>query len=172
MPNRRFRSRRGSSGRQRTTWNNFGLTFALGQAGVTGFFDLTPRPLNNDDEPHGTAVIKRLLLTVNAIQAQDVQDVTQNFAIGFYVANGDAVDNNQVTSPLLNTQRDWHYWTARATFREVNGGIQNLMWDADIRSSRRLRGDQRYIIVVQPDTANTSNLEVVTGIRALWAISN
>ena len=172
---RRFRSRRGGGSRQRTTWNNFGLDFALPATGVIGFFDITPVPLVASVEganEHGTAVCQRLLMSFSLTQDNVVADVHQNMALGVYVTNQAAIDGFAFRPPLLSTEADWYYWTARSTFKDATEERSLLNWDVDIRTKRRLSHGQRLVVVAASDPLNSSAQNLTWGIRALWAISN
>ena len=174
MPtSRRFRSlRRGSGTRQKTTWNQRALQFALGTVGGVVFADLTPKPLSITGEvEHGTAVLMRFIASFQMNQETLITNVPQSFAIGVYVSSIAAISATTILAPLSNEDQDWYYWTARSTFTE-DVPQAGPTWEIDIRSKRRLRSGYGLVMTVEPLAANTADLELTVGLRLLWAISN
>jgi len=172
MPTSRRSLRRRGASRRPVTWNQKALQFSLGLAGTTVFADLTPQPLAISGEiEHGTAVLQRMLLTFDAYQEGTVINVPQRFAVGMYVSTNAAISATTVLNPLGNVDQDWVYWTARSLFLETSAN-PGIHWEVDLRGKRKLRGGFGFVIVVQPDASNTSELELTVGMRLLWAISN
>ncbi len=170
---RRSRPRRGTSPRTKTTWDQAALGFQLGTAGVVVSANLTPAPLSFSEDFHGTATLMRLIMSVEATQETVVANVPQTFAMATYVGQLAAFIVPTVLAPLGNSQNDWHYWTHRSTFADnTDGSADRTTWEVDLRTKRRLRGGFGYFMVVEPAVANTALMDVIVGIRLLWAIQN
>jgi len=153
------------------TWEQTALTFNLGTAGVVLFADLTPPPLDNSEDFHGTAVLQRSIITFQSTQQDSVSNASQSYAIGMYVSTRAAILTPTVLAPLSNAGQDWLYWTGRSTYREADHN-KGESWEIDLRSKRRLRGGYGLIMVIEPLAANTSIVTITVGARLLWAISN
>jgi len=172
MPtSRHFRSRR-TGLRPKTTWSQSAFEVTLGTVGALIFSDLTPVPLSIGDEKHGTATLLRSLMSFNVRQSALVSNTSQNFAVGMYVADLQAIAASQIVAPLGsgNQNQDWAYWTARSTFREDD--VVGINWDVDLKSKRRLRAGYGLVMVFEPRVANTVSLFISIGMRQLWTITN
>ena len=147
----------------------------MGTTGVVIFKTLTPVPMMNDVGPvHGTATLKRLIMSFHAYQESFVNNVPQLFAVASYVTGFQAVADLAIALPLsaAAVERDWHYWTFQSTYKDNVDEQGHTSWEVDIRTQRRLRAGGEYVLVVEPVSSNGSDIELVVGVRALWAISN
>ena len=98
-PRRRF----GSGKRTPTTWQNSALTMTLGTAGVLTFLELTPPPLVFAEDPHGTAVLLRTILTAASRQVDAIATVTQQYAIAMYVGLRQNILTLDIIAPLTSS---------------------------------------------------------------------
>ena len=175
MPtSRRFRARRGGSARQRTTWQNNTFEFDLPLIGTILFADLTPEPLRSADPRHGTAVCKRLIMSFDLSQDAIVAGFQQLIGLGVYVLTQEGIQQASIEDPLGldGSRQDWYYWTSKATFRESEASPSNIHWEADIRTSRRLRSGYGLVMAARADTPNVVDMLLTASIRSLWAIEN
>ena len=170
---RRFQRRRGGSGRAKTTWSQYALTFNLSATGTTVFADLTPPPLLIAGETfgHGSATVKRAIMSFNLAQEAAVTNQFQQMGLGIYVETTQGVVDLSIRDALSGSENDWYYWTARGTFMDTSAtqGLHN--WEVDIRLMRRLREGYRLVVIAQANPTNSQNLEVTAGMRLLWTIT-
>ena len=113
-----------------------------------------------------------MLMTFTANQTVLAANTPQEFAVATYVSTQQAIDSLEILAPLANLDQDWHYWTARSTFREDTEPSDKTQWEVDIRSMRKLRHGYGFVLVAEPVLANTASIEMTVGARLLWSVSN
>jgi len=170
---RQIRSRvRRNPGRFRepTRWENLAFQFVHPAAATIVFADLTPEPIQTITTT-GTATIKRLLmhfkLTTLLVSPSAIR---QDIFVGVGVVTKDAVAAGALPDPLSDFEQSWYYWTGRQ-ITTVVGSTQEVAWDVDIRSMRKLRSGYRLVLVTQ-SAAEENAMELFASIRTLWSVQS
>ena len=89
-------------------------------------------------------------------------------SVGVGVVTRDARLAGVVPLPLSSFNQDWLYWTLRKFKQQTTSGVQMLLWEADIRSRRRLRGGYDLVMVAE-SPVNTDVTILTVGMRLLWS---
>ena len=167
----RTRLRRGSRRAQRpVSWENLAFLATHTAAASTTVADLTPEPMQTSHSGVGTATIKRLILHFElTMNGAAISPQLQFLSIGIVVVTRDAIAGLVLPDPESDFNQDWLYWTRRAIkVQATNGGDQLYIWDADIRSMRRLRGGYG-LVMISENPVNNQGVLLASSMRCLWS---
>ena len=159
------RSFRRSGRRSKTSWLQSAFEFLISAAtGPILFSDLTPPPMRDAaSNTEGTATIKRLILN-GSISSESAQIQPQVIDIGIYVLGHEAFDAPALNDPTADEGQDWYYWTQ---VQALPDAFRLEKFNADIRTSRRLRAGSKLAIVVN-NPSQEAVLHMTFSSRALW----
>jgi len=82
------------------------------------------------------------------------------------VINEEAFTAGAVPVPDVDITVSWHYW-----YSSSQGAMQadrTIQVPFDIRTARKVRGDQRYVLVVKNSVASAATLQLSIPMRLLW----
>ncbi len=124
---------------------------------------ITPEPVQLNAA--GTATLLRSIIhfTYTPITV-GIFDV----AIGMAVVTLDAITGLVLPDPLTDFQQSWYYWTERF-MQSAAGTINQVDWDVDLRTARRLRGGYGMVIISETPLLGASSTLNIT-MRNLWRI--
>ncbi len=134
--------------------------------------NLTPEPIQTGGIHHrgGTATLLRAIMHFNLNPT--INSANQKSAsIGIYVSSHEAQLQLAFNDPNSDPLQDWYYWTAR-TMDQGRGSVDSvgIEWDADIRSSRRLRGGYDLTMVMAAFSTNVETVSLTASMRFLWQL--
>jgi len=170
MPGRqRIRRGRSRSPTSAVSWRQFAVTLALAAGANQVVSDLTPPPMRADLT--GTATIVRSLMSFNHMLGS-VNAVPSRVGVGITIMTNDAFFALAPPDPAGDESQGWYYWTEREQLHELVGDNgSNLAWEADVRSSRRLRGGFKLVLVVETIAgAHIDASELHISMRNVWKV--
>jgi len=102
----------------------------------------------------------------------DTGNTVQQLATGISVVTADALAALALPDPIGDVATDWYYWTAAAAIMGAAAQTNPVEIDADIRTSRVLRGGYRLVLSTESPASNDVDTNVSLAIRALWVITS
>jgi len=98
---------------------------------------------------------------------QTSQNQTVDLALGVTLVSADALAAGAVPDPQTDLQQSWYYWTRIRAQMAIDDNNISLSREFDIRTSRRIRSDQRLILVFEAG-ALAGTIGVSVSARLLW----
>ena len=154
------RSRGARAPRASTVWTNQGSISQNLAAGAEGIFDLLSLARLPATLEGGLTVLRMILRL--GVRAQ-ASNTTPLGAFGVSVVTRDAFSGLAVPDPLTDLV-DWYLWHGFAMFDSDSAGRE---WNFDIRTARRLRGEDRTLVAVMEADATSSALTWDMDVRLL-----
>jgi len=166
MTTRRPARRSSRRPKKRTQWFQQSFAHAHGVGISIVATDMTPEPMQSSEE--GVAKILRLILHAQLSSAVASSSV-QRMALGVTVLGHEGFAQLAFPTPFTgDNQVGWHYWTSRF-FRPHSTAPLPVLWDADIRTQRLLRGGYKLVLISEnPAQDIATDLDV--SLRSLWEI--
>ena len=172
-------SRRSRSGgfrrrapRQPTTWFNKRINFVQTGAAQSTLTDISHPTISAFSNSGG--ICKRL---IGAITWENASANDDHFDLGVAIAvvTEDALTGSEVPTPLDFSDQDqgFYFWATRSIHLEtssVDAAGSQLTIPIDIRTSRRLRGGYRLVLVAEKGVTVEVSLNVSISLRSLWTV--
>ena len=110
-----------------------------------------------------------LLRCIGTLRANSTDaNLSAETAMGFIMADGDAVSTANTPNPSLDVDAPWLWWDRRVLLPPSDSG-QHLR--LDIKAQRRLAGNDTTLLFLIDNDDATQSLEFALGLRMLFKLS-
>jgi len=166
---RSFRGIRARGPRRRTTWVQRLSQFVMTGAASSQFIDISHPTIVAQENSGGVCL--RMIGDLRFENADAAADHIV-LGIGIAVVTLDAFTSGALPDPLGDLNHDWYFWRASAWHLPgVDPGQDAFTtMPIDIRSSRRLRGGYRLIVIVEKEVTTEVSWNMVFSLRSVWAL--